>query len=314
MLENIDSFAEQIVQRKRFPRRTYDFVHGYCSLAQADLADFSKTPSNGYNYVLVYIDVYTRKILASLLRNKSAQETRQGFQKILGELHDHPDVLQTDGGTEFVGNKEFFKSEKIYWKIMYGKNKASFAEMAVGLLKRRIFTTIRYQRSKEWSRVVEQTVENYNNTKSSYTGVAPALIVDRPSGIIIDKNIGLHLLPNPEEQLENQANYLKQNAKTKLVVGDFVYVDEKEEPFDKSYHRRRLVIEEVVEVLAGLTPPMFRLRDLNKKLDPRLYYSYELRKTRKNPDEKEFEIDEVLEEKMVRGQKYYYVSWLGYPR
>ena len=41
---------------------------------------------------------------------------------------DTPDNMETDGGTEFTENRDFFKEEYFFLKFKTGPNKISFAE------------------------------------------------------------------------------------------------------------------------------------------------------------------------------------------
>ena len=48
---------------------------------QADLADFSKEEGSNKGFILVCIDVYSRKVHGHVLKTKSEKEITDGFKK-----------------------------------------------------------------------------------------------------------------------------------------------------------------------------------------------------------------------------------------
>ena len=69
--------------------------------AQDDLVDmrqFSKD-NQGYNYILTFIDVFTKEARAAPLKTKMQKEVSSALNKILEEYEVRS--LQTDRGTEF---------------------------------------------------------------------------------------------------------------------------------------------------------------------------------------------------------------------
>ena len=88
---------------------------------------------------LLCVDVFSRKLFCRAVKDKSAKEIREAFKDIFSEANLTPEKLESDQGGEFKGNHQFFEKKKIFFKIKIGKNKASFAEYGIHLVKTRLF-------------------------------------------------------------------------------------------------------------------------------------------------------------------------------
>ncbi len=107
--------------RKRIPRRSMN-VHGYGILFQSDLGQLF--PFNGYVYFLLCVDIFSRKLFCRPLKSKRAEEVEKAFKSIFIEANLKPQQLETDKGSEFHNNRNFFEKNNIYLKIKVGANKA----------------------------------------------------------------------------------------------------------------------------------------------------------------------------------------------
>ena len=88
--------------RKSFPRLPV-VVDGSEIQLQADLIDYLplKAENDGYRYLLVVVDCFSRKAWVEPLRTKSGLEVLDGFKAILSRCGFIPQKLQTDLGKEF---------------------------------------------------------------------------------------------------------------------------------------------------------------------------------------------------------------------
>ena len=133
MQHDEDFVLETKRKRKHFQRRKF-LVHGFSSVWQADLAEMPVV--NSFVGFLCCIDVFSRNIYCALLKSKEATVVRAAFRHLFKEAKSKPEKLETDRGSEFQGNKSFFKSQQIFYKIKVGKNKAAFAEHAIQVRKK----------------------------------------------------------------------------------------------------------------------------------------------------------------------------------
>ncbi|KAJ8915562.1 hypothetical protein NQ315_012446 [Exocentrus adspersus] len=84
--------------RINFKRRSRTVIKGLNDLIQADLIDlisYSKE-NNGYKYVLIVINCFSKFVWTEPLINKSAQEVANAINKILQRSKKIPKNLQTD--------------------------------------------------------------------------------------------------------------------------------------------------------------------------------------------------------------------------
>ena len=66
-----------------------------------DLIDMTSSPFKGKQYILVVQDVFSRKMWAEALDNKTSGEVKDAFAKILSEADVKPRTLTSDSGSEF---------------------------------------------------------------------------------------------------------------------------------------------------------------------------------------------------------------------
>ena len=125
VLVKIPDYLTNILRTKKIDRRSYDSVHGFMTLMQADLAEFP--PYQGYRYVFCAIDVYTQFLWTKVLTNKDSQSIKSAFEEIF-KNYPTPDKLEVDRGGEFIRleSLNYFKERKIYLHFKREPNKACF--------------------------------------------------------------------------------------------------------------------------------------------------------------------------------------------
>lgn len=78
-----------------------------------------------------------------------------------------------------------------------------------------------------------------------------------------------------------------------------------------SFKRGQIFI--VSKIFAGISPPLFQLKNLLGKIEPGLYYKEQLTLTPKPKDSDYFLVNKVLHKKKIKGKVFYYCSFLYYP-
>ena len=118
----------------------------------------------------------------------------------------------------------------------YGKNKASFAEYGILLVKKKLYLLLRSQMKHSWVQYLPNVVKSLNNTPLKRLGwLTPNSIHDEASSVFVrnakkTNNILEENLPTYKEQKQNEENYSGD-----LKKDDYVYVDFVEKLFDKSF-------------------------------------------------------------------------------
>jgi Integrase core domain len=222
---------------RKFPTRPYD-VQSFGNCVQIDLAEMPHF--EGYKYFLVAIDVFSKHLYTRALKSKSSKEVGEAFESIYNEFKTPIYKLESDQGQEFVANKTLFKKLGIYFHTKVGRNKASFVESAIAMIKRKLYMMLRSQLSQNWPHYLEITVNSLNKRHVKALGnVAPIEINSFVDDIKIreaqEKNkIEPYREPVFEEQRKLQENY-KPSPKFPFDVGKYVYLDLPRNAFDKGY-------------------------------------------------------------------------------
>ena len=211
LMKDVPDYITSTRPIRRYPRRKMQ-VHGYGDLWQADLAEM---PHDGdFRYFLLCIDIFSRKLFCRSLKTKTSLEVRNAFESIFKEAKSVCSKLETDQGSEFKGNKKFFKEKKIYYRIKTGLNKASFAEHGIYLVKRRLYRILRSLLKDSWTTYLPQVVNNLNNTPNSAIGhLKPSEIKSHLDDSKIDDVNPPHF-PSLDTLLKNEKKYKKNKKKS----------------------------------------------------------------------------------------------------
>ena len=125
-------------------RRKYN-VNFYGQLVQIDIAFMFEDSETKDKAFLIAVDAFSLKIFVEPLKDKTTPNVLSALKKIFAEF-DHPIYeIQSDKGKEFknVIIKKFFKEQHTLLRFKRGKNKASFAEYGILLVKRRLYMILR---------------------------------------------------------------------------------------------------------------------------------------------------------------------------
>ena len=105
---------------------------------QMDLADMQSMQkfNNGYRYLLVCIDVFSKYAWVIPLKNKTGPSLVDALKKILSSRR-KPEKIFTDQGTEFLTRhvQAFMNEENIHLYNTYNETKASIVERLIRTLK-----------------------------------------------------------------------------------------------------------------------------------------------------------------------------------
>ncbi len=295
--------------RKTFPRRK-TMVHGVGRLWESDIAIMYDYES--YIGFLICVDVFSRKIFCEKIKSKDAQTIRAAFKKIFAKAGLKPDILATDQGGEFLGNKLFFQKNNIYFKVKIGRQKASFAEKGIQLVKRRLYRLLRTKLTQDWPKYISLVVEAINNSPNIAIGnLRPNDIKTPEDDPKVDRAVGLKEDVSFQDQETNQKQYEK--TKNVLQKGDFVHVDFGPTAFEKGYDSPNYQIFCIKEVDAGKSPVLYKLEDLKEEPIQGFFYKEQLTKTKPPDNAKTFHVEDILAEKEINGEPYIYVKYLHYP-
>ena len=153
---------------RRHYRRNRVIVGGIDELWQMDLADMQAiaTDNDGYRYLLVCIDVFSKFVWVIPLKTKTGPALVTAFKKIL-ESGRKPQKIRTDQGTEFFNKhfKDLMKEEEIQLYNTYNETKASVVERVIRTLKTRMWRYFTAKKTMRYIDVLQDLVDSYNKSK-----------------------------------------------------------------------------------------------------------------------------------------------------
>ena len=143
-------------ERNKYLAGTLDHVW------QTDLIDvnnlYNKRYKQAFRYILICIDVLSKYAWAVPIKNKTASETKRGFEKIF-QQNRKPTYLQADNGKEFEGEcKRYLKSQnvKLYHTSTHTKFKAGIAERFNRTLKEKMYRMFTHNENKKYIDVLDE--------------------------------------------------------------------------------------------------------------------------------------------------------------
>ncbi|KAJ8912012.1 hypothetical protein NQ315_003549 [Exocentrus adspersus] len=176
------SVKEDIVNELHKParinfKRRRTVIKGLNDLIQADLIDlisYSKE-NNGYKYVLIVINCFSKFVWTEPLINKSAQEVANAMNKILQRSKKIPKNVQTDMGKEFYNTNfnKLMKKYKINHYSVCSTKKASIVERSIRTIKKMLWRAFGLGGEYKWIHILNDIVDKYNNTVHSTTRMKP---------------------------------------------------------------------------------------------------------------------------------------------
>ena len=266
-----------------------------------DLADMQShaKESDGYRYLLVCIDVFSKYVWVIPLKNKTGPALVTAFKKIL-ESGRKPQKIQTDEGTEFFNKhfKDLMKSEEIQLYNTYNETKASVVERVIRTLKTRMWRYFTAKRTRRYIDVLQDLVDSYNKSKHRSIQKKPINVTQKN-----EREVWHTLYGEREEK--------KKPVKYKFEIGDQVRISKMKRTFEKRYLPN--FSKEIFTVSQQIPrdPPVYKLKDYDQEELSGTFYNEELQKVIKEDDV--YEVEKILKSRGKGKNKEVLVKWLGYP-
>ena len=159
------TYTKHRYARRRFPTNKV-IVNGLDDTWQMDLVDMCSYSStnNGYNWILVCIDVFSKFVWIKLLKTKAANPVAGAFREIISDGR-KPKNLQCDEGTEFINAvfKRLCRDNNINLYHVESDKKASIVERVLRTLKEKIWRVFTDRRQYIYHDIINDIIHNYNN-------------------------------------------------------------------------------------------------------------------------------------------------------
>ena len=293
-----DAYTLHKPMRRNFKRNRV-IVGGIDQQWQMDLADMQSMQkfNDGYRYLLVCIDVFSKYACVIPLKNKTGPSLVEAFKVILSSGR-KPEKIMTDQRTEFL-NKHFralMKEEDIELYNTYNETKASIVERLIRTLKTKMWRYFTAKKTMRYIDMLPDLVFSYNHS-------IHRSIKTKPADVTVENEKKVwHTL---------YEHNVHKNIKYKFKIGDQVRISKIKKRFEKGYKPN--FSKEIFTVTKQIPrdPPVYKLKDYDHEELKGTFYDKELQKVLKQDDI--YEVEKILK-KRGRGRNIqYFVKWAGYP-
>ena len=251
--------------------------------------------NKGFNYIMVAIDCFSRKVWARLLKKKTAEEVLLNLKSILDETGKVESIC-SDRGSEFVNNKmkKFLSESKIKMIHPYTSTHAHFVERVQRTLQDMIWKYITSKQSWTFHDKLQDFVKTYNSRKHRIIQLTP------DEGDKEENN--LHI----QEMQEDYRAKIKPTKKVRFKIGDRVRIAISKGKFSRGYERQsNEEIFKIVGVSKKMPKVLYTIASLKNDAVIGEFYQRQLTKVL---DQDEYLIEEILDEDDTR----YLVKFIGY--
>ncbi len=275
---------------------------------QADLIDIAalRRSNRGVNYILIIIDLFSRRVWAHPLKRKTAVETRDALSswiQLMKNEGSDPTVFTTDAGKEFVNRevKHLMRTNHIKLIQTMNINKAAVCERANKSIQILIYKYLTDKGTTTYIDVLPQIITTYNKRRHRTLNYHSPNFADNPRNEVKIRSI-------------HMARYGKINEKRpkhlKFSIGDTVRV--KTEGKAPSTVRRAYLQQfkgelfKIERVNRRMPVPMYILKSMNDLEEIKGgFYANEITRVRGEA----FKIEKILRRRGRGRNREYYVKW-----
>ena len=191
--------AYTLHKRTRKPKFRRTLVFKPRDLWQIDLLDMQKysKENDGYRYICVIIDCFSRYVWVKPLKNKTGKATVKALALLL--MNERHKLVQADQGTEFFNRDVKRMLEAFGPKLYhtYTDKKAAIVERVQRTLRGRLGRLFTKRGNFKWIDKIDDIVTAYNNTHHSSIKMKPADVDEEHIA-----NIFFNSLPNLKKTIK----------------------------------------------------------------------------------------------------------------
>ena len=281
-------------------KRNRVIVGGIDQQWQIDLADMQSLRkfNDGYRYLLVCIDVFSKYAWMIPLKNKSGPSLVEAFKVILSSGR-KPEKIMTDQGTEFL-NRHFralMKEEDIELYNTYNETKASIVERLIRTLKTKMWRYFTAKKTLRYVDMLQDLLYSYNHSVHRSIKTEPVSVT-----LENEKKVWHTLYSDHTEE---------KTPKYKFKIGDQVRISKIKRKFEKGYLPN--FSQEIFSISKQIPrdPPVYKIKVYDGEELRGTFYGKELQKVIKQDNV--YEIEKILKKRGRGKNVQYLVKWAGYP-
>ena len=302
-----DNEAYSLHQKALKPKKLSKVVvEGTDSQWDIDLMEIGSLAkkNDGFKFILIAIDVFSKYLFARALRSKKAAEVKEALENILQEEKRKPKICRFDNGKEFSNRivEGLLKDNDIAFYTTQNETKANFAERVIKTIKKKIYRYITEKDDERFIDKLQDFVKSYNSTYHRTIGMPPASV-----GKKNERSVWWYSYwPKKGEDFRLKP--------FKFEVGDYVRISSLRRTFDREYDFKWS--GEIFIVTARFRRDginVYRLKDFQDENIKGSFYEAEIKKQKIEKD-KAWKISKVLKTRRRRGKKEHLVRWLHWPK
>ena len=212
-------------------------------------------------YLLCAIDLFSKYTFVVPLKDKKGISIVNAFNKIIKQSNRKPNKIWVDQGEEFYNRifKKWLSDNDIIMYSTYNEGKSAVAERFIRTLKNKLYKHMTATGKNVYYDVLDDVVNEYNNTKHNTTKMKPKDIKDDNKRVYTDE-------------------YNKKDSR--FNVGDRVRISKFKNIFAKGYTPNWSREVFVINKINDTVPYTYNLKDLNDEEIIGCFYDTELQKTK----------------------------------
>ncbi|XP_065642203.1 uncharacterized protein LOC136073868 [Hydra vulgaris] len=258
--ESCEKNYKRTGKKKKTKRKV--IANGIDDIWAADLVDMqSYSKFNGIKYLLMVIDIFSKYGWIFPLKNKTGIEVANGFNKIFKDRKCNK--LWVNKGLEFY-NKHV-KALGVHLYSTENEEKSCVVERWNRTMKEKMFKYFSANSTRKYIDVLDEMVNQYNNTKHSSIKMTPIKASDKKNENIVFLNLN--------------SKVRSKSPNSTFSISDKVRITKKKGAFEKGYTPRWTEEVFTVSQVQYTDPPTYKITDCNNEEIQGIFYEQELQKT-----------------------------------
>ena len=308
-LQDQETYSLTRGARRKFPRSRV-IVEGLDSQFDSDLMDMANISkqNDGYKYILIMIDIFSRKLWCRPLKNKTGLEVAKAMASIFDEGRVPRYSLRTDRGMEYRSKEvqKLLKERGIHHILTQNETKANYAERVIKTIKHKLFRYIIKHQNHRYIDKLNDVVKSYNTTKHRSLGATPNSITQDTQD---ESRLQQYLLRKPNS-IKNE----KRKLKFKYKIGEIVRISHLKAVFDREYSQKWTgELFKVKTRYFRQNTPVYTLEDWHGEKISGTFYQPELQPVHVD-ENTTYKIEKVIRKRKRGGHTEVLIKWLHWPK
>lgn len=299
------------------PRRSFKRLHVYTTgignLYEADLMEIGNISkeNDGYRYILVVMDVFSKYAWLQPLKTKTGHEVSTALRKIFQNTN--TEKIRTDKDKCFLSKntQQLFKEKGIRHFVTQNEDvKCNFVERLIRTLRQKFWRFFLTKRSHRIIDDLQSIVQSYNSTIHRTLGIAPENVSSQNE---VDLWARMYLTKKKPRARAKEKKPEKKR-KYKYKIGALVRISHVKHIFDRSYSQNWT--EEVFKIAARFQKQninLYKLSDINgEEIITGSFYENELQRVHKDQSSL-WVVEKIIRKRKRKGKTEYLCKFQGWP-